>query len=94
MPYKQDMRLEGIEEGYKVFKNAEGFMEGYKSVGKNAYNPDWPGGSDVKRIVSNATTLEGFAAYVRGLRAKTSIKDRPVKTRDLPSLSGDDPVTI
>lgn len=81
---QKEMVFEGWEEGYRVYKNADGFMEGYKKVGKSKIKAD--DGSDVKRIVTNQTTLSGFGKYVRGLRKSVKTKDKPVKAGDLPSL--------
>lgn len=74
---EEGYRFEGIEEGYRVYKNADGFMEGYKSTGGGKKD----GPTDIKRIISNQTTLGGFGKYVRGLRSKRKPKEAP-----LPSL--------
>lgn len=31
----KNMVFEGIEEDYRVYRNSEGFMEGYKAIGEN-----------------------------------------------------------
>ena len=66
----------GIEEDYHVYKNTDGFMEGYKKIGKK----------EVDRKVTNQTTLEGFAKYIRGLKKRTPIKDKPLKPHQLPNI--------
>lgn len=83
--YKSGMDYEGIEEGYHVYKNSAGFMEGFKKIGKNKYGNSNQG-SDIKRVVSNQTTLAGFGKYVRGLHKKVKTKDIPLKTSQLPPL--------
>jgi len=82
----KNLELVGNEEGYQVFKNYDGFLEGYKRVGNVKLGPGQDTGKDVKRIVTNQKTLDGFGRYVRGLRAKKKIKDIPVKASELPSL--------
>lgn len=44
---------------WKVFRNSEGFLEGYKTAG-----------NDVKRVVTNITTLEEFARWVKPPRKR------------------------
>lgn len=69
---------------FECYKNAEGFIEGYRSTGGTIYyegfNPVRYGG-DIKRIVTNTTTPEAFIEYVKGLRSpapKTQyMKDQP-----------------
>lgn len=68
MPYVGDVC------GYSVYKNASGFLEGYIGVGRNKYHVDPNQHGDVKRVVTNQTTLEGFAAYVSGLKPKPEPK--------------------
>lgn len=81
--HKQNMDFVGNEEGYNVFKNKDGFMEGYKKTGKQDRNGQ---GTYVKRVVSNQTTIEGFGKYIRGLRNRTPVKDKPLKPSELPNL--------
>lgn len=47
-------------------------------------------GTDMKRIISNQRTLEGFGKYIKGLSGKNKIKDIPLKPNNLPSLFKDD----
>lgn len=87
---KYDLRdnLVGEYDGYRVYRNADGFLEGYKGIGESKIKPG--SHSDVKRIVSNATTMIGFEAYVRGLRSRTAAKDKPVPISKLPQLPFND----
>lgn len=78
-----EMIFEGYEEGYKVYKNANGFMEGYKSTGRFIENGTVKYKS-ISRVVSNQTTLSGFGAYIRGLRKQTPLKDKPIPPPSLP----------
>lgn len=89
MNNNDNLIFEGIEEGYRVYRNSEGLMEGYKKTGKNKYADNDAQGSDVKRVVTNQKTLEGFAKYVRGLRGSTNVKDKRLKPSQLPNLPFD-----
>jgi hypothetical protein len=64
---------------YQVYKNSDGFLEGYKSVGaiKKETGGTW---KDHKRIVTNATDMAGFENYIKGLKKK------PEKKLDLSKL--------
>lgn len=79
---KKNMEFVEDCEGYKVYRNADGFLEGYRKTGKDKYA--FGSGSDIKRIVSNQTTIPGFQSYVRGLRNK--LEPKPLTASQLPSL--------
>lgn len=58
------MKFLGEIKGYQCFINSGGFIEGYKSshfvdVDKNNKLP-----TRIKRIVSNATTIDGFFKFI------------------------------
>jgi hypothetical protein len=69
--------------GYQVYKNDQGFLEGYKKIGKKWVNGAELG-TDCKRIVTNQKTMDGFMKYVQGLRSRLTPK--PLKASELPSL--------
>ncbi len=77
----------GETAGYRVYKNLDGFMEGYRTIGKNVNNDK---GTDIKRVVTNQTTMEGFALYINGMKSHRSYKDVPLKPHQLPSLFNDE----
>lgn len=79
----------GTELGYQVFRNSDGFLEGYKktigrNIGLDANNNPIP--SDCKRVVTNQTTMKGFVDYVNGLKKKKS----SIKPETPPSLFNDE----
>ena len=58
----------GVIEGYQVYQNKDGYLEGYKS---KSFSDDT---GDCDRIVSNAKDTDGFIKYVKGLRKKMTSK--------------------
>jgi hypothetical protein len=88
-----ELNFVGIEEGYHVYENSEGFMEGYKKTGKNIIvkkDEEYNLGTDCKRIVTNQKTIEGFGRFVRGLKGGKKIKDRRLDASKLPQLPFND----
>ena len=65
--------LHTTDDGWRLFKNADGFIEGFKGIGKKIVN-DVVTYKDRKRIVSNQITIEGFKKYLSGLRPKKARK--------------------
>ena len=56
---------------YEVYRNAEGFLEGYRGYGSSK---SLPGNyAHLERIVTNAKTGRGFVEYVKGLKRKNKI---------------------
>jgi hypothetical protein len=49
--------LHTTDDGWRLFKNADGFIEGFKGIGKKIVN-DVVTYKDHKHIVSNQTTIE------------------------------------
>ena len=82
----KNLTLVGNYDGWQVYENRDGFLEGYKKVGKNKYSADSDEGADVKRVVTNQTTMAGFEKYVRGLKTKTTIKDKKLPAGKLPNI--------
>lgn len=58
-----------------VFRNDEGYLEGYKGIGKVDFTS--VGGiqnhKGVERIVTNARTEEEFALFIKGRRKKKDL---------------------
>lgn len=77
--------LHTTDDGWRLFKNADGFIEGFKGIGKKIVNGVVTY-KDHKHIVSNQTTIEGFKKYLSGLRPKKRVKDIELKPHQLPSL--------
>lgn len=73
--------MEYIDEvnGYKVYRNADGFLEGYKTTGIKDDKKQLAGGSS-NRLVTECTTIQQFAKLTE---AKTKLKP---KKQEPPSL--------
>mgnify|MGYP000638497720 CR=1 FL=1 len=54
--------LHTTDDGWRLFKNADWFIEGFKGIGKKIVN-DVVTYKDHKHIVSNQTTIE-FCVYI------------------------------
>lgn len=67
---------------WEIYKNNDGMIEGYKSSGTKMVNGE-DVKQDLKRIVSNATTVQGFIDYVNGFK-KSAIKVKPAPPPELP----------
>jgi hypothetical protein len=78
-----DMEFLGESNGYMVYMNNDGFAEGYKKIGRGH-------GSNCNHIITNQKTIEGFSRYVRGLREKIPLKERPIKISQFPQLPFND----
>ena len=86
--------LESLGEwnGWQVYKNSEGFLEGYMSTGrkynlyKDANGNQVKASSDSKRIVTNATDMAGFISFVNGQKKK----EPKIKIVPLPKLFEDE----
>lgn len=84
---KQTFEHVGDYDGYQVYKNKDGFLEGFKKTGKMIISQGENKGTDCKRVVSNQKTMSGFIEYINGFKKKKpKIKDIPLKPSDLPSL--------
>lgn len=65
--------------GYQVYKNSDGFLEGYKHSGK-AVGKGSNGQkifSSQKKIVTQETTLEGFKKFIAGTKKPKVQKIKP-----------------
>jgi intein/homing endonuclease len=78
--------------GWQVYKNSDGFLEGYKSTGRKVKaTEDHIVFTDSKRIVTNTKDMAGFIAFVNGTKKKEiKIQVKPMPKlfdeTDLPSL--------
>lgn len=67
---------------WRVYKNSEGFLEGYKSSAKKRNLYKSTNGEQVKqsvdseRVVTNATDMGGFIRFVNGMKP---VKESKVK---------------
>lgn len=86
---KVNMQFVGFYDDFHVYRNSDGFLEGFKKVGKNMST----GYKDCKRVVSNQVTPEGFLSYVKGLKPRKKVKDIELKPSQLPSLFSDEHTT-
>jgi hypothetical protein len=78
-----DMEHLGEHYGYQLYRNSEGFIEGYKSIGlidtgaaggKYSCRP----ADELIRVVSHATTIDEFKAYITRYE-KRAAKYNPYK---------------
>lgn len=74
---KEILEYVGEAENYKVYRNSEGFLEGYKNIGGED--------GDCKRVVSKESALPNFSKYVKGLN-KRKVEPPPLKPGQLPSI--------
>lgn len=75
----------GDYDGYQVYRNSEGFLEGYKKTGKKIMHVngnDINLGTDCKRIVTNAKTMQGYIDFYLGQK----LKPKKVEPAPLPKL--------
>lgn len=77
----KNLELVGNELGYNIFRNGDGFLEGYRKKGKGA-SDDLT--KDCERIATNQTTVEGFCKYIRGLRSKNVTRLKPSQLPQIP----------
>ncbi len=68
--------------GYSIYRNKDGFLEGYFGVGK-VENPSGSTNNhkDIKRVVSNAKTIEDFAEYVYGMKKHKDYREDAEKEK-------------
>lgn len=75
----------GDYDGYQLYRNADGIIEGYKKTGKRMSGNDNMG-TDCKRIVSTSKTVAGWIEFYLG----TKLKAKKVKPAPLPKLPFDE----
>jgi len=77
---------------WEIYKNSDGFLEGYKSSAKkevvckdhNGQTVKQP--VDSKRVITNATDMGGFIRFVNAMKPK---KEPAIKVVPLPKLFED-----
>lgn len=91
---KTQLEFIGDWNRWMVYRNSDGFLEGYQSCGrKNKIGLDVKGKelflhTDCKRIVTNAKTMQQFIDFVNGIaNARKKKSNIPV---DMPKLFNND----
>jgi len=75
----------GEYNGWQIFRNSEGFLEGYKGVGKKIkIDAEKTINSDSKRLVTNTKTPTDFIKFVNGSKPKKSSLPPPEQPKLFP----------
>jgi len=76
----KDMEYLGQFAGYQCWKNSEGFIEGYKSIGlENVGGKYCRLAKDMKRLVTKTTTIPEFVDAVIAMEAKAKTDKKEKK---------------
>lgn len=78
---KKNLEHIGEYDGYQVYRNSDGFLEGYKKIGKRIENGQ-DVGKDLRRLVTRAKTMQGFINHALGMKLKPA---KPKKV-EMPKL--------
>lgn len=63
------MKHIGEYKGYQVFRNSDGFLEGYKTIGEKS-NPTSNPNAESERVVTSTTTITDFQTFIDGPKKK------------------------
>jgi hypothetical protein len=79
----KDMEYLGEHSGYQCWKNSEGYIEGYKSIGlENVGGKYCRLAKDMKRLVTKTKTVVEFDEAIAAMEAKTKSPKRYNPNKD------------
>lgn len=70
--------------GYQVYRNSDGFLEGFKSIGEKSSPTSRPNANN-QRVITNAKDMQGFINFIVGMKSKPA----KVKSAPMPKLFDD-----